>query len=204
VGVATGEVIVGDLIEAGGASEFAALGQTPNLAARLQGQAAPQELVVSDTTHRIAGQLFESTALDRLKLKGFSTLVRAFRITAELSSLDRRDGVFSHGMSPLVGRNAELALLEDRWIKTKEGHGQIVLIGAEPGVGKSCLLHEFRQKVHADSHVSIARHCSPYQTNGTLFPVIDVIERRLKLAKEAGDFVRLDALEKWTDELALT
>jgi hypothetical protein len=90
VGVATGEVIVGDLIEAEGASEFAALGQTPNLAARLQEQAAAQELVVSDTTHQIAGQLFESKALEQLNLKGFSTPVRAFRISAELSSLQER------------------------------------------------------------------------------------------------------------------
>ena len=135
IGVATGQAVVGDLLQAGGVGELAALGQTPNLAARLQGAASANELIVSATTIRLVGTLFETEATGPLDLKGFSEPVAAYRVRSQRRTPSRWESRAEANLTPLVGRGAELALLEDRWMKAKEGCGAPLRAG---GAGPDC------------------------------------------------------------------
>ena len=203
VGVATGPTVVGDLLETGGSNELAALGQTPNLAVRLQGEAGSNELIISETTHRLAARRFETKETGSLSLKGFQDPIVAYRVEGESGARSRWEETSLEHFSPLVGRGGELALLEDRWTQAKDGSGQVVLISAEPGVGKSRLVQEFRRRLGEESHTPLALYCTPYHTSSALHPVNDVLRRRLGLGADRGPLECLDALEHWVGELGL-
>jgi tetratricopeptide (TPR) repeat protein len=191
------------LLQTGGSTELAALGQTPNLAARLQGEAGHNQLLISQTTHRLAGQLFETISTGPLRLKGFQDPIVAYRVEGESEASSRWEEASPTHLSPLVGRSAELALLEDRWAKSKDGSGQVVLITAEPGVGKSRLVQEFRQRLREEAHATIPLYCTPYHTSSAFHPITDILRRRLGLGADRAPEERLDVLEHWLGELGL-
>jgi class 3 adenylate cyclase len=177
IGIATGLVMVGELIGEGVAREQAVVGETPNLAARLQALAAPGSVVISQATRRLVGGLFELADLGPRRLKGFAEPLVAFRVKGEGSVEGRFEAFHGERLTPLVGREQELAILLERWAWAKEGEGQVVLLAGEPGIGKSRLLRALRQEMSGEPHLVLSHFCSPYHINSALHPTIGQLER---------------------------
>src|SRR5271155_5582829 len=146
IGIATGIVVVGDLVGTGSAQEQAVIGHTPNLAARLQALAEPGSVLVAEATRRLLGRAFELKALGPQTLKGFDAPIPAWAIVSEAENVSRFEASRSHGMTPFVGREREIALLLDRWRYATEGEGQIALLSGEAGIGKSRMLATLRER----------------------------------------------------------
>jgi class 3 adenylate cyclase/predicted ATPase len=194
IGIATGLVVVGDLIGQGSAQEEAVIGETPNLAARLQALAEPNTIVIADSTQRLLGGLFDVVDLGQRELKGFQALVRAWRITGEADTEGRFAAL--HGVpSPLVGRAEELGLLLQRWQQAIAGEGQAVLVSGEPGIGKSRLIAELQERLGTEPHTVLRYFCSPFHVNSALYPVIKHLERAAGLRHEDSTDTKLDKLE---------
>jgi len=194
IGIATGIVVVGDLLGEGAAREHAVMGATPNLAARLQSTAAPGELVVSSSTRDLVGHLFEFCDLGPQDLKGFAEPVAAYAITGERSTGSRFDARRREPLAAMVGRDNELTLLIERWGRVKSGKGQLTFITGEAGIGKSRLIRALDDALAADPPARISQQCSPYRSDSALFPVIQ------HLARVAG-FEPADTPEKQLDRL---
>jgi class 3 adenylate cyclase len=161
VGIGTGLVVVGDLIGAGAAQEQAVVGETPNLAARLQALAEPNAIVIAESTRRQIGGLFEVADLGPQPLRGFPEPQRAWRVIAEKRGLGRFEALRS-GAKPLVGRAEELDLLLRRWTQAKAGNGRVVLICGEPGVGKSRLTEALAERIAGEPQIRLRYFCSPH------------------------------------------
>jgi len=183
LGIATGLVVVGDLIGTGAAQERGVVGETPNLAARLQGLAAPDTLVIADSTRRQIGALFEIDDLGQRALAGFSEPQRAWRIVGESGVLSRFEALRSEA-TPLVGRDEELDLLLSRWQQAKAGKGRVVLVSGEPGIGKSRLSAALSQRIQGDPHIRLRYFCSPYHQDSALYPVIAQLEHAAGFARD--------------------
>jgi len=183
IGAATGLVVVGDLLGAGAAQEQAVVGETPNLAARLQGLAEPNEIVIADSTRRQIGGLFELRDLGAQALKGFAAEQRVWRVVGESGVASRFEALRS-GETPLVGRDEEIELLLRRWAQAKAGEGRVVLISAEPGIGKSRLAEAVAERIAAERHARLRYFCSPHHQDSALFPVIGQIERAAGFARD--------------------
>jgi class 3 adenylate cyclase/predicted ATPase len=194
VGLATGLAVVGDLIGSGAAQEQAVVGETPNLAARLQALAEPDTVVIADTTRRLVGSLFEYQSLGEVELKGLPTPVPAFRVHGE-SRVGSRFEALRSGKTPLVGRDEEIELLRRRWEQAKAGAGRVVLISAEPGIGKSRLTEAFRESIHSEPHTRLPYFCSPHRQDSALFPFIGQLERAAGFERDDTPAARLDKLE---------
>ncbi|SEF15038.1 Double zinc ribbon [Rhizobiales bacterium GAS191] len=179
VGIATGLVVVGDLVGSGAAQERAVVGETPNLAARLQTVAEPGSVVIAASTRHLTGGLFEYEDLGAVEAKGFSEPVRAWRVRGE-SALDSRYEALRSGETPLVGRAEEIELLQRRWRRAKSGEGQVVLLVGEPGVGKSRLIAELQDALKFEPHVRLRYFYSPHYADSALRPIV------LQLEKAAG------------------
>jgi class 3 adenylate cyclase/predicted ATPase len=195
VGIATGPVVVGDLIGDGEVRERAVVGVTPNLAARLQGLADPGAVVIAEGTRRLLGDLFAYRDLGAKLLKGFAEPVSAFAVLGPGAAEGRFDALHSAGVMLLVGREHELALLLDRWALAKEGEGQVVQLAGEPGIGKSRLVHALRERLAAEAHTPLSQFCSPYHTNTALHPVVGLLERATGLRRDDPPQTQLDQLE---------
>ncbi len=195
VGVATGLVVVGDIVGEGAAEEAAVVGETPNLAARLQGVAEPNQVVVAPVTQRLVGTLFECEDLGAHELKGIAHPVQVWRIVAEREVESRYEAKRIGGRLPLVGRQEELGLLLRSWEAAKEGHGQVVLIQGEAGIGKSRLIGALRERVASDDYIWVAFRCSPYHANSTLYPIIEHLKRAMGWKPEDDVEARLEKLE---------
>jgi class 3 adenylate cyclase/predicted ATPase len=195
VGIATGIVIVGDLLGSGEAQEREVVGGTPNLAARLQGIAEPDSVVIAEDTRRLLGELFELVDLGPQKLKGVAGTTRAFAALRESSQANRFEALHPDGLAALVGREAECDLLLRRWAKAKGGEGQVVLISGEAGIGKSRLTAEFLERLPGERHTRLRYFCSPQHTDSALYPIIGHIERAANFAREDDAETRLDKLE---------
>jgi class 3 adenylate cyclase/predicted ATPase len=195
VGVATGLVVVGDIIGEGVAEEAAVVGETPNLAARLQGMAEPNQVVVASATQRLLGALFEYEDLGTHELKGIAQPVQVWRVLREGDIESRYEAKRVGGGLPLVGRQEELGLLVRSWEASKEGHGQVVLIQGEAGIGKSRLLEALREHVSGEDYTWVANWCSPYHANSTLYPVIEHMKRVMGWKPEDGTEEKLKKLE---------
>ena len=176
LGIASGLVVVGDLIGAGAAQERGVVGETPNLAARLQALAQPGTLVIADSTRRQIGALFEIEDLGLRALAGFAERQRVWRIVGESGLLTCFEALRSEA-TPLVGRDEELDLLLKCWQQAKAGEGRVVLVSGEPGIGKSRLSSALSQRIQADPHIRLRYFCLPHHQNSSLYPVIAPLER---------------------------
>jgi hypothetical protein len=176
IGIATGLVVVGDLIGTGAAQERGVVGETPNLAARLQALARPGTLVVADSTRRQIGTLFEIEDLGPQPLAGFAEPQHAWRVVGESGVVSRFEALRS-GTTPLVGRDEELDLLLRRWQQAKSGEGRVVLVSGEPGIGKSRLTAALSQRIETEPQTRLRYFCSPHDQDSALYPFIGQLER---------------------------
>src|SRR5262245_26807950 len=195
IGIATGQVVVGDLIGEGAAQEQAVVGETPNLAARLQALAQPNEVVIGRGTQRLLAGLFDLIDLGANELKGFGEKVQAWRVWGRSGAESRFAARSATGLTPLIGRQAELSVLLDRFEQAKEGEGQVVLLSGEPGIGKSRLAHALLERLAGQPYTRLRYYCSPYHVNSALHPIIEQLERAAGFEPEDLPERKLDKLE---------
>jgi class 3 adenylate cyclase/tetratricopeptide (TPR) repeat protein len=196
VGVATGRVVVGDLIGHEEARERAVVGETPNLAARLQALAEPGSVVIGPGTRRLVAGLFDLADLGAQELKGFGEPVRAWRVLGPSRIEGRFEAREAAGLTPLVGREGELTLLLRRWEQAKDGEGQVVLLSGEAGIGKSRLVRAVRERLGRDEpHTLLGHFCSPFHQTSALHPVIESLERAAAFAPDDLPTQKLEKLE---------
>jgi class 3 adenylate cyclase/predicted ATPase len=194
IGIHTGLVVVG-AIGAGSRTEQLALGETPNLAARLQGLAEPNTVVVSAVTHRLIEGQFECQPFGSHILKGIDTPVAVYHVQSERQGVSPLAGRTT--LTPLVGREQEVGLLLDRWEQVKEGRGQVVLLSGEPGIGKSRLAYTLREHVTNDGSLLFEARCSPYHQHSALYPLIEALQRTLLLlARQDADNEKVEKVER--------
>ena len=195
VGIATGMVVVGDLIGSGEAQERGIVGETPNLAARLQGIAEPTAVVIAENTRKLLGDLFEFEDLGTKKLKGITGPVRAWAALRPATVESRFEALHTSGVTELVGREEELELLLRRWSKAKTGEGQVVLLSGEAGIGKSRLIAALLENLAIEPHTRLRNFCSPQHTDSALYPTIGQIERAAGFMRDDTTQTKLDKLD---------
>src|SRR5450759_3399148 len=196
VGIATGLVVVGDLIGAGAAQEQAVVGETPNLAARLQAIAEPDTVVIAESTRKLLGNLFELQDLGARDLKGIAgPAARAWAALRTNSVESRFDALHTTGLTPLVGREEEVELLLRRWSRAKTGEGQVVLLSGEAGIGKSRLTAAVLERLATEPHTRLRYFCSPQHTDSALYSIIGQMERAAGLAHDDKPQAKLDKLD---------
>ena len=195
VGIATGLVVVGDLIGSGEAQERGIVGETPNLAARLQGIAEPNTVVIAEGTRKLLGSLFELKDLGAKDLKGIAGPVRAWAALRASSAEGRFEALHASGLTALVGREEELELLLRRWSRAKSGEGQVVLLSGEAGIGKSRLTAALLERLASEPHTRLRYFCSPQHTDSVLYPIIGQMERAAELTHNDTAQVKLDKLD---------
>ena len=195
VGIATGLVVVGDLIGEGSAQEQSVVGETPNLAARLQALAEPDTVVIAAGTRRLVGDLFECRDLGAIEVKGIALPVPAWQVLRPSVVASRFEALRGSALSRLVGRDEEIDLLLRRWERAKAGDGQVVLISGEPGIGKSRLTAALAERLHAEPHLRLRYFCSPYHQDSALFPFIDQLGRAAGFAPDDVPAARLEKLD---------
>ncbi|MDM0021459.1 AAA family ATPase [Variovorax saccharolyticus] len=182
IGIATGRVVVGAIGKGTAAAERSASGETPNLAARLQAQARPGEIVLADETRKLVGDSFVLESLGLLDLKGFAEPVKAWRVAGEHRVATRFEAQHMHGLVEFIGRDSELALLLERWALARDGEGQVVLLSGEAGIGKSRICQVLRERLAGESVATVLLQCSPYFSSSALYPVVQHLERTAGMA----------------------
>jgi tetratricopeptide (TPR) repeat protein len=195
VGIATGVVVVGDLLGAGGTRERGIVGETPNLAARLQGIAEPNMVVIAEATRKLLGGLFELQDLGARTLKGIAGPARAWAALRVSSVEGRFEALHTTSLTALVGRQEESGLLLRRWSSAKGGEGQVVLLSGEAGIGKSRLTAALLERLAGEQLMRLRYFCSPQHTDSVLYPIIGQLERAAGLAHDDKPQTRLDKLD---------
>jgi class 3 adenylate cyclase/predicted ATPase len=195
VGIATGVVVVGDLIGSGEAQERGIVGETPNLAARLQNIAEPNMVVIAESTRGLLGNLFELEDLGVKDLKGIAEPVRTWAARRASSVASRFEALHASSLTALVGREEELELLLRRWSKAKTGEGQVVLLSGEAGIGKSRLTAALLERLANEPHTRLRYFCSPQHTDSAFYPVIGQMERAAGFVYDDTPQVKLNKLD---------
>ena len=195
VGIATGLVVVGDLIGSGASQEQAIVGETPNLAARLQCVADPNSVVIAESTRKLLGKLFELEDLGARDLKGIAGPVRAWTALRPSGVESRFEALHASGLTELVGREEELEILLRRWSRAKTSEGQVVLLSGEPGIGKSRLTAALMEDLAGEPHTRLRYFCSPQHTDSALYPIIGQMERAAGFAHGDSARIKLDKLD---------
>ncbi|HXG18485.1 MAG TPA: adenylate/guanylate cyclase domain-containing protein [Methylomirabilota bacterium] len=195
IGVHTGLVVIGE-IGSSAKREILALGETPNVAARLQGLAEPDTVVLSAVTQRLVQGLFTCEELGPQMLKGISTPLVVYRVVAESAAQSRFEAAARIGLTPLVGREQEVGLLLERWKHATTGEGQVVLLSGEPGIGKSRLVQVLKEQVAAAGATRIEFRCSPYHQNSAFYPIIDHLQRFLQFTQDDTPQTKLAKLQQ--------
>jgi hypothetical protein len=194
IGIHTGPVVVGE-IGSGDRHERLALGDTPNLAARLQDLAEPDTVVISGTTSHLVQGYFVCQDRGVHALKGIDTPVRISQVVGESAVQSRLDVAAATGLTPLVGRETEVTLLLERWAQARDGLGQVVLLSGEAGIGKSRLVRVLTERVVEEGAPRLTLHCSPYHTNSAFYAIIDHLQRLLQWHRDMPPEARLATLE---------
>ena len=194
VGVATGPVVVGELIGRDSTGPDSAIGETPNLAARLQALAEPGTVVISQATRRLVSGLFKLDDFGPQRLKGFAEPLAVWGVAGEIRAEGRFEARHPAGFTPLVGREEEISLLLRRWQQAKDGKGQVVLLSGEPGIGKSRLVRELRARLAREPYIPLFYQCSPYHTTSPLHPLIEQLERAAGFESDDPTAAKLDKL----------
>src|SRR6266513_2177677 len=195
VGIATGLVVVGDLIGEGSAQEQSVVGETPNLAARLQALAEPNAVVIAAGTRRLVGDLFEYRDLGAIDVKGIAEPVPAWQVLRPSVVASRFEALRGSALTPLIGRDEEIDLLLRRWARAKAGDGQVVLVSGEPGLGKSRIVAALAEFLQAEPHIRLRYFCSPYHQDSALYPFIDQLGRAAGFARDDPPATKLEKLE---------
>jgi class 3 adenylate cyclase/predicted ATPase len=195
VGIATGIVVVGDLLGSGESQERGIVGGTPNLAARLQGIARPDSVVIAEGTRRLLGDLFELEDLGARELKGVAAPTRAWAALRANPAESRFEALHASGLTALVGREEERELLARLWARARTGEGQVVLVSGEAGIGKSRLTAAFLESLAGETHTRLRYFCSPQHTESALYPIIGNFERLAGLARDDTPEAKLDKLD---------
>ena len=203
VGISTGPVVVGDTGAGDASVPSTAVGETPNLAARVQGLADPDCVLLSEATHRLVRGVFEFDALGPRALKGIAGPVEIFRACQERLVENRFEASRETGLTPLVGRASELGLLLDRWRQAAEGEGQTVLLSGEPGIGKSRIVQVLREQLATEPNNVLISQCSPYHTNTAFYPVAEQMARLAGFAREDDAAAKLDKLDRHFTEMGM-
>ena len=194
IGVGTGLVVVGDLIGSGEAQERGIVGETPNLAARLQAAADPDTIVIDPMTHRLLADLFEYRDLGGIEVKGFAAPVQAYQVVRP-STVESRFEAMHATTTPLVGRDEETDLLMRRWQHAKDGDGSVVLIAGEPGIGKSRITQAILERLKDELHTRLRYFCSPHHQDSELYPITTQLERAAGFRRDDSVEQRLNKLE---------
>jgi class 3 adenylate cyclase/predicted ATPase len=192
IGVATGLVVVGDLIGEGAAQEQGVVGETPNVAARLQTLAEPGHIAISDGTRRLTGGIFEYHDLGMVQLKGLAVPMRVWRVTGASAVQSRFEATHETVLTPLVGREEERELLMRRWRQAVSGEGRVVLLSGEPGVGKSRLTVELQARLQREPHTRLRYFCSPHHIDSALHPTIAQLEGAAGFERDDTPETKLD------------
>jgi class 3 adenylate cyclase/predicted ATPase len=195
IGIATGLVVAGDLVGEGVSGQRAVSGDAPNLAARLQGHAAPDTVLISPATRNLVMGLFELEDGGLRQLKGIDGAVRIWRVAGEARIRSRFEAARSGGLTPLVARNAEIDLLQDRWRSAVNGEGQVVHLSGEPGIGKSRLSQSLGEQIANEPHARLRYQCSPYHTNSALFPITTQLQIAARIEPDDSSELKLEKLE---------
>jgi class 3 adenylate cyclase/predicted ATPase len=195
VGIATGLVVVGDLIGEGSAQEQSVVGETPNLAARLQALADVNAVVIAAGTRRLVGDLFEYRDLGAVEVKGIAAPVPSWQVLRPSVVASRFEALRGSALSLLVGRDEEVDLLLRRWARAKAGDGQVVLVAGEPGIGKSRVVAALAERLHAEPHLRLRYFCSPYHQDSALYPFIDQLGRAAGFARDDPPSSKLEKLK---------
>jgi class 3 adenylate cyclase/tetratricopeptide (TPR) repeat protein len=197
VGVSSGPVVVGEIGGSSDTMSIDAVGETPNVAARLQTLAAPNTVLVSETTRRLLAGAFDYRDLGAHELKGITKRLQVFQVVGAKNLTSRFEAAHTDTLTPLVGRSTELSMLLDRWQKCKEGDGQVILLSGLAGVGKSRLIHELKAHIQLEPHFLLNHQCSPYHSQSAFFPVIEQIERAAQLGPRDQDAEKLDKIRAY-------
>jgi class 3 adenylate cyclase/predicted ATPase len=195
VGIATGLVVVGDLIGAGPAQEQSVVGESPNLAARLQALAEPNAVVIAAGTRRLVGALFEYRDLGAVEVKGIAAPVPAWQVLRPSTVSSRFEALHGPAVIRLVGRDEEIDLLLRRWARAKAGDGQVVLVSGEAGLGKSRITAELEDRIRTEPHLRLRYFCSPYHQDSALYPFVDQLGRASGCAGDDTPAIKLEKLE---------
>ncbi len=196
VGLATGLVVVGELVGAGEAQERNVVGETPNLAARLQSLAAPNTVVIAATTRRLTGESFEYEAIEPARFKGFNEPIGAFRVVRERTMASRFEALRAASVTPLVGREEEMELLRRRWRQIKDGEGRVVLLAGEAGIGKSRLTTAFEESLKDEAHVCLRYFCEAHHQGSALQPIVAQLQHAAGFARDDTPAGKRAKLEK--------
>jgi predicted ATPase/class 3 adenylate cyclase len=202
IGIHTGLVVVGEI--GSGRQEQLALGDTPNMAARLQALAAPDTIVISAATYRLIQGFIHCRDLGPHTLKGISTPVPVYCVIEESGAQSRLEVASTTGLTPLVGREQEVGLLLEHWAQAKAGRGQVVLLNGEAGIGKSRLVQTLKGRLAGEPYTRLECRCSAYHRNSPFYPVIDLYQRALQFSREDSSSARLEKLEKALAQLSLS
>jgi Adenylate and Guanylate cyclase catalytic domain/AAA ATPase domain len=194
IGIATGLVVVGHLIQSGESKERGMVGETPNLAARLQSLAEPNMVVIAESTRRLLGSFFQLDDLGTRSVKGIAGPVRAWAVLQASSVASRFEALHPTDLTALVGREEEFELLRRRWFKATDGEGQVVLLFGEAGIGKSRLTAALLESLAPEPHARLRYFCSPQHTDSAFYPIIGQMERAAGLLHDDDPGVRLDKL----------
>ena len=197
VGLCSGPVVVGETGNSITSWSMDAVGETPNIAARLQTLADINTVLISESTRRLVWSAFDLQDLGPQEIKGITEPMHVYRVLAAKNVASRFEATHTGSLSPLIGRSSEFSLLLDRWEKVKEGDGQVILLSGIPGVGKSRLLHELMSHIQEDPHVLLHHQCSPYHSQSAFFPVIEQLEQGARLTAREADADKIAKLQAY-------
>src|SRR5262245_53678944 len=197
LGLCSGQVLVGETANSSTSWSMDAVGETPNIAARLQTLAESNTVLISESTRRLVWAAFDLQDLGPQEIKGITEPLHVYRVLAAKNVASRFEATHAESLSPLIGRSSELSLVLDRWKKVKEGDGQVVVLSGIPGVGKSRLLHELKSHIQQEPHILLHYQCSPYHSQSAFFPVIEQIEKASQLTAREADADKIAKLRAY-------